>query len=46
MLGLKVLTPQLATFSFEAWWEHVDREVAIAVRKGLNSVIILMAWSI
>jgi hypothetical protein len=45
-LGLEILAPQPHTFSFEDWWEQVDKAVAAPARKGLNSVIILMAWSI
>jgi len=32
--------------SFDDWWEKVEASVAGDLRKGLNSLVILGAWSI
>jgi hypothetical protein len=32
--------------SFEDWWDKVNRKVADQTKKGLNSIIILVAWSL
>jgi hypothetical protein len=45
-LGLQNYAPQPHTSSFDDWWEHVDKAVAALSRKGLNTVIILLARSI
>ena len=41
--GLQVLAPKLED-SFEDWWHKVNDKVSGQVQKGLNSLIILMAW--
>jgi len=45
-LGMQVLTPQPDDHSFEDWWDQVSRRVADQAKKGLNSVVILVAWSL
>ena len=45
-LGLQVLAPQLEDPSFEDWWLKVNNKVSVQVQKGLNSIIILVAWSL
>ena len=45
-LGLQVLSPQLEDPSFEEWWHKVSSKVSGQVQKGLNSTIILVAWSL
>jgi hypothetical protein len=45
-LGLQVLTPQPGDHSFEDWWDQVSRRGADQAKKGLNSVVILVAWSL
>ena len=42
--GLQVLAPKLEDPSFEDWWHKVNDKVSGQVQKGLNSIIILMAW--
>jgi hypothetical protein len=44
--GLSTLTPQPQDISFDDWWEKPEASVAGELRKGLNSLIILGAWSI
>ena len=45
-LGLQTLTPEVETASFDEWWETTSNRVEGQVQKGLNSIIILGAWSI
>jgi hypothetical protein len=44
--GLHSLAPQPAVTSFMNWWEEVSEVVSGVTRKGLNSLIILGAWTI
>jgi len=44
--GLAALGPQPTDSFFDAWWDKVIMTVSSDVRKGLNSLIILGAWSI
>ncbi|KAG2538713.1 hypothetical protein PVAP13_9NG351214, partial [Panicum virgatum] len=45
-LGLQELAPQPDKNSLDDWWDKVNNRVESPVRKGLNSVIILVAWSL
>jgi hypothetical protein len=45
-LGLQSLAPQSDVHSFEDWWDQVSTRVAVHAKQGLNSVIILVAWSL
>lgn len=45
-LGLHSLAPQSDVHSFEDWWDQVTTRVADHAKQGLNSVIILVAWSL
>ena len=45
-LGLQALAPQAVDLSFEDWWTNASNRVTGQVQKGLNSIIILGAWSI
>jgi hypothetical protein len=45
-LHLQVFAPQLEDSSIEDWWHKVSRKVDVLVQKGLNSIIILVAWSL
>jgi len=45
-LGLQVLAPQPDENSLDDWWENVINRVDGPVKKGLNSIIILVAWSL
>ena len=45
-LGLQVLTKQPSDHSFEDWWDQVSKRVADQAKKGLNSVVILVARSL
>jgi nuclear pore complex protein Nup210 len=44
-VGLAALTPQPHE-SFIVWWGKIEELVGDALRQGLNSLIILGAWSI
>ena len=44
-VGLQALTPQLEV-SFDDWWDAASNRVESQAKKGLNSIIILGAWSI
>jgi hypothetical protein len=44
--GLQDLAPQAMEPSFEEWWESVSMRVSGQRRKGLNSIVILWAWSL
>ena len=45
-LGLQVLTKQPSDHSFEDRWDQVSKRVADQAKKGLKSVVILVAWSL
>ncbi|XP_022684049.1 uncharacterized protein LOC111257920 [Setaria italica] len=45
-LGLQVLVPQTEDISFEDWWNKVSSMVNGQFKQGLNSTIILVAWSL
>jgi len=44
--GPQILAPQPAEPSFEVWWSRSNEIVADQDRQGLNSLIILGAWSL
>jgi len=44
--GLTALAPQPQDICFDDWWEKVEASVAGDLRQGLNSLVILGAWSI
>jgi hypothetical protein len=44
--GVAALAPQPSDQSFDDWWRKVDEAASGDVRKGLNSLVILGAWSI
>jgi len=44
--NLHALTPQPTDFCFLNWWEKVNNTVQGAVRQGVNSLIILGAWTL
>jgi hypothetical protein len=44
--GLQALAPQPDEHSFKEWWDQVSRNVPDHVSKGLNSIVILAAWSL
>jgi hypothetical protein len=45
-LHLQVLAPQMEDSSFEDWWQRVSSKVDRLVKEGLNSIIILVAWTL
>jgi len=45
-VGLQTLAPQPDDTSFDVWWEKASERVSGQVRNGLNSIIILGAWSV
>ena len=46
-VGLQILSPQPTELSFHAWWEKASSSTADGlIRQGLNSLIILGAWTI
>jgi hypothetical protein len=46
IVGLATLAPQPDDPSFDAWWDKAVLTVSGDTRKGLNSLIILGAWTI
>jgi hypothetical protein len=45
-VGLQDLSPHPEDISFEDWWASTNSGIDGQARKGLNSLIILRAWSI
>jgi len=45
-LGLLQLAPQPTVTRFSGWWKKTTSDVPKEARKGLNSLIILVAWEI
>jgi len=46
LFGLDVLAPQPNDSCFDDWWANSSDKVTGQVKKGLNSIIILGAWSL
>jgi hypothetical protein len=44
--GLQLFAPQLGDLFSVDWWSAVDSKVAGQIKKGLNSIIILGAWTL
>jgi len=44
--GVASLAPQPSDHSIDEWWRKVDNAASGDLRKGLNSLVILGAWSI
>jgi hypothetical protein len=44
--GMQSLAPQLAETSFDDWWEKILGETEEQTKQGLNSVVILGAWTL
>lgn len=44
--GLQDLAPQAEETSFEDWWEKISKRVSGQGKKGLNSIVILGAWTL
>jgi hypothetical protein len=45
-IGLQVYSPQPTEISFHNWWERVSNAASEILRKGINSLIILGAWTL
>jgi hypothetical protein len=45
-VGLHLLAPQPTDYLFDDWWEKVSLATSGLTRRGLNSLIILGAWTI
>jgi hypothetical protein len=45
-MGLPALAPQPPLPSFDEWWRHVSNLVSGIIQNGLNSLIILGAWTL
>ena len=45
-VGLQALSPQLSDSSFYDWWERITIDSSVLVLQGINSLIILGAWTI
>ena len=43
---MQSLAPQLAETSFDDWWEKILGETEEQTKQGLNSVVILGAWTL
>ena len=43
---MQSLTPQPEANSFEEWWDLSGSSVPDLIRKGLNSLIVLGAWTL
>jgi hypothetical protein len=45
-VGLHALAPQPTEVSFDDWWERIEMPTSGFVKRGLNSIIVLGAWTI
>ena len=45
-IGLQAFSPRSTETSFHSWWERVSNAASDMVRKGINSLIILGAWTL
>ena len=46
LMGLQALSPQSTEISFHSWWERVNSAASDMARKGINSLVILGAWTL
>jgi len=46
LVGLQSLSPQSTEISFYDWWERVSNGASGLILQGLNSLIILGAWTL
>lgn len=46
LIGLAVLAPQLGEISFLDWWRKASSSLLLLMQKGLNSIVILGAWTL
>jgi hypothetical protein len=44
-IGLQALSPQPSDSSFYDWWERISIDSSVLVLQGINSLIILGAWT-
>jgi hypothetical protein len=45
-VGLSALSPRMEDINFEAWWSRSAEVTPKDLRDGLNSLVILGAWTI
>ena len=45
-IGLRAYSPQPTDISFHNWWKRVSNAASEILRKGINSLIILGAWTL
>jgi len=45
-VGLQILAPQIGEEFFDDWWEKIILAAGGQLQKGLNSFVILGAWTI
>lgn len=45
-LGMERLTPTPMDASFQGWWRRANRRAATEERRGLNSLVMLVAWEL
>jgi len=45
-VGLHSLSPQPSDTSFDSWWEKASGATSGLIQKGLNSLIVLGAWTL
>jgi len=45
-VGLHSLSPQPSDVSFDSWWDQASGATSGLIQKGLNSLIVLGAWTL
>jgi hypothetical protein len=44
LVNLRQLSPTTADLVFQDWWANLEAKVPYALRKGINSLVMLVAW--
>jgi hypothetical protein len=44
LVNLRQFSPARADLVFQDWWANLEDKVPYALRKGINSLVMLVAW--
>jgi hypothetical protein len=44
MVNLQQFSPSNSDLVFQVWWTNLERKILIVQHKGVNSLVVLVAW--
>jgi hypothetical protein len=44
MVNLQQFSPSNSDLVFQVWWANLERKILIVQHKGVNSLVVLVAW--